>query len=385
MKPFDTPIYVTRPSLPPLQTFAAGLQEIWDSRWLTNHGPVLRRFELKLKGFLQAENLCMFTNGALALMVAMQGLRLTGEVITTPFTFVASTNAITQCGMQPIFADIALEDLTLDPDRVEALITPRTSAILAVHVFGIPCQLDRLGAIAERHGLALIYDAAHAFGMTVDGRSIANFGDVSMFSFHATKLYHTIEGGALTFGDQALAPVFDALCNHGLEPDGDVRLAGLNAKMSEIQALMGELMLDTLQASIAHGHRIDAAYRERLREVPGLSALSESPPDVQPNYSFFPVLVDEAEFGMSSDALKAALLRYNVHVRRYFTPLISDMTAFRSSASSDPLKNARRIGPQVMALPTYADLAIEDVHRVCDLIASIQRVEGVHAMRHSRI
>jgi dTDP-4-amino-4,6-dideoxygalactose transaminase len=385
MKPFASPIYVTRPSLPPLHTFAAGLQEIWDSRWLTNHGPVLRRFESKLKGFLQAENLSMFTNGALALMVAMQGLRLTGEVITTPFTFVASTNAITQCGMQPIFADIALEDLTLDPDRIEALITPRTSAILAVHVFGIPCQLDRLGAIAARHGLALIYDAAHAFGMTVDGRSIANFGDVSMFSFHATKLYHTIEGGALTFGDQALAPVFDALCNHGLEPDGDVRLAGLNAKMSEVQALMGELMLDTLQASIAHGHRIDAAYRERLKEVPGLSALSEPSSGVRPNYSFFPVLVDEAGFGMSSDELKAALLRYNVHVRRYFTPLISDMTAFRSSASSDPLNNARRIGPQVMALPTYADLAIEDVHRICDLIAGIQRVEGIHTMRHSRI
>ncbi len=385
MKPFDSPIYVTRPTLPPLRTFAAGLQEIWDSRWLTNNGPVLRRFETKMKGFLQADNLSMFTNGALALMVAMQGLRLTGEVITTPFTFVATTNAITQCGMRPIFADIALEDLTLDPDRVEAMITPRTSAILAVHVFGIPCQLERLGAIAAKHGLALIYDAAHAFGMTVDGKSIANFGDVTMFSFHATKLYHTIEGGALTFGDANLGRVFDALCNHGLEPDGDVRLAGLNAKMSDVQALMGELMLDTLQACIAHGRRIDAAYREHLKAVPGLSALPEPAPGIKPNYSFFPVLVDEAEFGMSSDALKAALLNYNVHVRRYFTPLISDMTAFRAALSSDSLANARRIGPQVMALPTYADLAIEDVHRICDLIASIQRVDGGRAMIDSRV
>ncbi len=373
MKPFDRPVYVTRPGLPPLPAFTAGLQEIWDSRWLTNRGPVLNRFETKLKGFLQAENLSIFTNGALALMVALQGLRLTGEVITTPFTFVATTNAITQCGMTPVFADIGLRDLTLDPDRVEAMITPRTSAILAVHVFGIPCQLDRLGAIAARHGLALIYDAAHAIGMTVDGRSIANFGDVTMFSFHATKLFHTIEGGALTFGDKALGPVFDALCNHGLELDGDVRLPGLNAKMSEIQALMGELMLDTLQASIAHGSRIDSAYRERLKAVPGLAVLPEPAAGVRPNYSFFPVLVDDGVFGMSSDALKSALLAYNVHVRRYFTPLISDMTAFRGAASSDPLDNARRIGPQVMALPTYSGLAIEDVHRICDLIAYIQR------------
>lgn len=376
MKPFDRPIFVTRPGLPPLPAFTAGLQEIWDSRWLTNHGPVLHRFETKLKGFLQADNLSMFTNGALALMVAMQGLRLTGEVITTPFTFVATTNAITQCGMRPVFADIALEDLTLDPARVEAMITPRTSAILAVHVFGIPCQFDRLSAIAARHGLVLIYDAAHAFGMTVNGRSIANFGDVTMFSFHATKLYHTIEGGALTFNDPALRPVFDALCNHGLEPDGDVRLAGLNAKMSEVQALMGELMLDTLQAAIDHGERIDAAYRERLHDVPGLSVPAAPAPGIRPNYSFFPMLVDEAAFGMSSDTLKAVLLRYNVHVRRYFTPLINDMTAFRADRSSDPLANARRIGPQVMALPTYTDLAIEDVHRICDIIAHVRQTGG---------
>jgi dTDP-4-amino-4,6-dideoxygalactose transaminase len=376
---------VTRPGLPPLSAFTEGLREIWESRWLTNHGPVLHRFEAKMKDFLQAENLSMFTNGALALMVAMQGLRLTGEVITTPFTFVATTNAITQCGMNPVFADIDLNDLTLDPDRVEAMITPRTSAILAVHVFGVPCQLERLGAIAARHGLALIYDAAHAFGMTADGKSIANFGDVTMFSFHATKLYHTIEGGALTFGDPALGPVFDALCNHGLEPDGDVRLAGLNAKMSEVQALMGELMLDTLQASIAHGHRIDTAYRERLNAVPGFSMLPEPAAGMRPNYSFFPVLVDEAEFGMSSDALKAALLLYNVHVRRYFTPLISDMTAFRAATSSDPLDNAKRIGPQVMALPTYSDLAIEDVHRICDLITHIQRSGGGHTVRERHL
>ncbi len=369
---FDAPIYVTRPVLPRLPDFVAGLPEIWDNRWLTNGGPVLRRFEATLRQVMHAPNLNLFTNGALALEIALQGLGLSGEVITTPFTFVATANAIVQSGLTPVFADIGLDHLTIDPDRVEALITPRTSAILAVHVFGLPCPLERLAAIATRHGLALVYDAAHAFGVTVGGRSIATFGDVSMFSFHATKLFHTVEGGALAFRDAALGPAFDALCNHGLEPDGDVRAAGRNGKMSELQALMGSLMLETIEPAIVAGQRIEAVYRERLADIPGIHMLSPVAPGVRSNHSFVPVLVDEAVFGMTAAGLKATLLRYNVHVRRYFTPLVSDMTAFRRMLSADPLTNARRIGPQVMALPTYADLAIDDVHRICDLISGIQ-------------
>ena len=373
MKAFESPIYVTRPALPPLADFTAGLREIWDGRWLTNRGPVLARLEQRLKHAMQSANLNLFTNGAIALTAALQGMGLTGEVVTTPFTFVASTNAIVQCGLTPVFADIEPHHLTIDPDQVEALITPRTSAILAVHVFGLPCRLDQLSRIAARHGLALIYDAAHAFGVTVDGRSIAAFGDASMFSFHATKLFHTIEGGALTFKDAALGPVLDALCNHGLEPGGDVQAAGLNGKMSEVQALMGLLMLDTVQPAIAQGRAIEAAYREGLSAIPGLRPLAPPAPGVGCNHSFMPVLVEESAFGMSSDALKAALLRYNVHVRRYFTPLISDMTAFRGLRAPDPLRQARRVGPEVMALPTYADLAVADVYRICELIGCIQR------------
>jgi dTDP-4-amino-4,6-dideoxygalactose transaminase len=277
-----------------------------------------------------------------------------------------------RCGLTPVFADIMLDDLNIDPDHVEHLITPNTSAILAVHIFGRPCRLQRLADIAARHGLALIYDAAHAFGVTVNGRPISTFGDVSMFSFHATKFFHTIEGGALAYANPALTPVFDALCNHGLEPDGDVLEAGTNAKMSEFQALMGELMIDRVAPAIAHGADIEATYRARLADVPGLQFLPPFGADIRPNHSFMPILVDEHVFGMTSDALKAAMLRHNVHVRRYFTPLISDMQAFRRFAS-DPLPRAQRIGPQVMALPIYADLAIADVHRICDIIVGLSK------------
>ncbi len=376
MEGFDSPIYVTRPALPSLARFTSGLQEIWCSRWLTNRGPILQRFEMKLRGVLQASHVNLFTNGALALVVALKGLRLTGEVITTPFTFVATANALVHCGLTPVFADIELDHLTLDPDCVEALITPRTTAILAVHVFGLPCRLDRLAAIAARHNLVLIYDAAHAFGLTIDGRPITDYGDVTMLSFHATKLYHSFEGGALTFKDAALGPVFDALCNHGLEPDGDVRLAGLNAKMTEVQALMGELMLETVEESIAHGQRIEAIYRERFASVPGIEMLPEPSSAVRTNHSFVPILVNSDSFGMSADELKSALFHYNVHVRRYFTPLINDMTAFRHLEFRDPLVRARRVGPEVMALPTYADLALPDVHRICDLVAGLHRMSN---------
>jgi dTDP-4-amino-4,6-dideoxygalactose transaminase len=381
MEGFANPIYVTRPALPSLATFTAGLQEIWSNRRLTNHGPILQRFDANLRRMLQVHNLNLFTNGTLALVVALKGLRLTGEVITTPFTFVATANALVHCGLSPVFADIEPHHLTLDPDRVEALITPRTSAILAVHVFGLPCRIECLARIAARHHLVLIYDAAHAFGLTMAGRSIADYGDVTMFSFHATKLYHSFEGGALTFKDSTLGPVFDALCNHGLEPDGDVRMVGLNAKMTEVQALMGELMLEIVEPSIAHGQRIEAIYRQRFAPVPGIEMLPEPPPEVRTNHSFVPILINRDTFGMSANELKTALLRYNVHVRRYFTPLISDMTAFRGLPRPDPLRVAARIAPEVIALPTYADLALSDVHRICDLVAGLHPQGDSHVHR----
>jgi dTDP-4-amino-4,6-dideoxygalactose transaminase len=373
VKPFDKPIYVTRPTLPPIAEFRQGLEEIWDNQWLSNRGPVARRLEKKLAEVLQTKNLSLFTNGTLALEIALQGLRLSGEVVTTPFTFAASTNALTRAGLKPVFADIEPDHFNLDPDRVAAAITPRTTAILAVHVFGIPCRLAALAAIAERCKLLLIYDAAHAFGVTVDGASIAGFGDVSMFSFHATKPFHTGEGGALTFRRTELKDVFDTLANHGLEPGGDVREPGTNGKMTELQALMGELMLERFAPAIAQAGLIEAVYRERLAEVPGIDASAPPPVGVRVNHAFMPALVEPCLFGLSRDALDAALQRYNVFPRKYFHPLVSGMTAYRQDAQRDPLDCARRVSEQVLALPIYAELAIDDVHRICDLIAAIQR------------
>ena len=373
MSPFENPVYVSRPSLPPLDSYAEGLKEIWSSKWLTNGGPILRRFEARIAALLGLSDVALFTNGALALQIALAGMQLEGEVITTPFSFAATSNSLAQCGLTPVFGDVEPDHLTLDPASVEALIGPRTSAILAVHVFGVPCDLERLQAIADRHGLALVYDAAHAFGTTIGGRSIAGFGDVTMFSFHATKLFHSIEGGALAFRDGSLKHRFEALCNHGLNSSGDVVQPGLNAKMSEFQALMGELMLPSLMTSIAHGAAIEATYRQQLSDVPGLRFLQAPPPEVQPNHCYMPVLVDEARFGLSADRLQAELTRYNVFARRYFYPLISDMAAYRTTRRAGALPCATDAVRQVLALPSYADLALEDVVRICDLIRSVHQ------------
>jgi dTDP-4-amino-4,6-dideoxygalactose transaminase len=375
MTPFETPIYVTRPNLPAFDDVIAGLREIWDNRWLTNRGPVLRRFEQRVAEMLRVDHLSVFTNGTLALELGLQALGLTGEVVTTPFTFAASVNALVRAGLTPVFADIEPDHLNLDPDRVEAAITPRTSAILAVHVFGHPCRLERLAAIAERHSLRLIYDAAHAFGVTIGGESIARFGDMTMFSLHATKQIHSLEGGALAFHRAELKGSLEVLANHGLEADGDVLHPGTNAKMNEIQALTGMLMLDRLPELIARGRAIEAIYRERLASVQGIDCLA--PPDhgVLLNHAFMPVMIDEAKAGLTRDELHTALLRVNVVGRKYFYPAACDMAAFRHFPAADPLRRARDAAQRVLALPTYATLPPADVHRICDLIIAIRAGE----------
>jgi dTDP-4-amino-4,6-dideoxygalactose transaminase len=372
MTPFEQPIYVTRPDLPPLEAYVDGLREIWASRRLTNRGPVLERFAARLGTEFGTGPVSLFANGSLALELGLQALGLSGEIVTTPFTFPATVNAAARLGLRPVFADVEPDRLTLDPEAVEAAITPQTTAILAVHMFGAPCRLEPLARIAARRGLRLVYDAALAFGVTVDGRSIATFGDLTMFSFHATKPFHTVEGGGLAFRDPALVPVLDALVNHGFETDGDVAQPGTNAKMSELHALMGELMLGRLPAAAAHGRAVEQVYRERLGELAGLSFLAAPEPGVASNHAFVPVLVDAA-FGMDRDALQAALARCNVFTRRYFHPLVSDMAAYRGFAGPDPLARARRAAETILALPTYAGLALDDVHRICDLVTAIQR------------
>jgi dTDP-4-amino-4,6-dideoxygalactose transaminase len=368
-KPFQKPIYVTRPFLPSLDEFSKGLQEIWSNEWLTNNGPVLQRFQKELCHFFETENLCLFNNGTLALQIALQGLRLSGEVITTPFTFVATSHALYWNKIRPVFVDIEPEHYTLDPAKVEAAITPWTTAILAVHVYGYPCRLQELADIARRHKLLLLYDAAHAFGVTVDGRSIGSYGDLSMFSFHATKLFHSIEGGLLMFSNPNLKKLFDYLKNFGFENELEVVMAGTNAKMNEIQALMGLQVLGHLEGIVSRRQQIDAIYRSLLKQIPGLKIPSLPADNVHYNHAYFPIEIDAQAFGMSRDALHAALQKYNVFARRYFYPLVSDFSCYRSLSSNDPLATAKRVARRILTLPIYDSLALPDVNRICDIIA----------------
>jgi len=370
---FKDQIYVTKPFMPPLEEFSSGLREIWQNKWLTNHGPVLKRFEQKLARFVRSSNLCLFNNGTLALQVGLQGLRLSGEVITTPFTFVATTHALYWNKIRPVFCDIEPDYYTLDPERVEESITPWTTAILAVHIFGHPCYLQELQDIASRYNLSLIYDAAHAFGVQVAGQPISDYGDLSMFSFHATKLFHSLEGGMLVFQDPDLKTTFNYLQNFGFENELEVVMPGTNAKMNEMQALMGELNLEYLQAVLDRRKDIDSVYRERLHGLPGLHLTDPPPAPVEHNYSFFPVLIDGEEFGMSRDELYQALKRFNVFTRRYFYPLVCDYPCYRSIKVRDGLPVARKVSSRILTLPIYYDLGLDDVHKICDIICYLQK------------
>ena len=371
MKKFEEPIYVTRPFLPPLEEFTEGLKEIWDSRWLTNRGPIMRRYEQMLSEFFDTPNVCLFNNGTLALQIGLQGMGISGEVITTPFTFVATTNALYWNKIRPVFVDIEPDYYTLDPEAVEAAITPWTTAILAVHVYGHPCKLDALAEIARRHNLRLIYDAAHAFGVTVDGKSICHFGDMSLFSFHATKLYHSIEGGMLSFQDAGLKITLDYLKNFGFKNETEVVMPGTNAKMNEFQALMGMLILRHLEGIIEQSGQIDALYRERLNEIPGIKFPSPQPNNVSYNYAYEPVEIIEEEFGMNRDALYEKLKEYNVHCRRYFYPLVCDFACYRGVSCADPLSTARSVAERILTLPIYDSLTLNDVDLICDIVIDI--------------
>lgn len=377
IRPFEEPIYVTRPYLPPIEEFAVGLKEIWDNQWLTNNGPLLQRYTGQLSRYFRTDNVCLFNNGTLALQLGLQGAGITGEVITTPFTFVATTHALYWNKIRPVFVDIEPDYYTLDPEKVEAAITPWTTAILAVHVFGYPCRLKELEDIARRHNLKLIYDAAHAFGVEIDGKSIAVYGDMSMFSFHATKLYHSIEGGLLTFHDAGYKQVFDYLKNFGFKNEVEVVMPGTNAKMNEFQALMGSLVLKHIDDLIAKGQAIEAIYRERLADVPGVRIPPPMPPNVRYNYGYMPIEVDEKEFGMSRDRMFEELKKFNIHARRYFYPLVSDFACYQNVQTRDPLTVAKGVAERILTLPTYYALYLSTVEAICSLIA-MTKERGAH-------
>jgi dTDP-4-amino-4,6-dideoxygalactose transaminase len=372
-KPFSKPLYITKPILPDLSKLQIKLEQVWESGLLTNMGPQHHDFEQRVKSHLGAENICLFCNGTLALQLACQALKLSGEVITTPFTFPATSHVLYWNRIQPVFCDIRKDTFNLDPDKIEEMITPETTAILPVHVFGYPCDTDSIQEIANRHGLKVIYDAAHAFGVQVDGVPIGNFGDMSMFSFHATKVFHSIEGGALTFSDKRIRERLDYAKNFGFKNEETIVVPGINAKMNEIQAAIGLLVLDELERETALRKSLTRIYRERLNGIPGLRFRYDLS-NVKHNYYNFAVIIDEEEFGVSRDKLHDELKKYNVFTRKYFYPLCSSFQCYRRhpSASSHNLMVAEEISNGVLTLPLYGALKPEEVDRICTIIEHIR-------------
>lgn len=380
---FDNPIRVTRPFLPPLDSMCKGLGEIWDNGWLTNNGPVLQRYTSALERYFETDNVCLFSNGTMALQIALQGMGVTGEVITTPFTFVATSHALHWNGITPVFCDIEPDHFTLDPKKVEELITPKTSAILAVHVFGHPCNLEALADIARRHGLKLLYDAAHAFGVRVGGVPITEHGDLSMVSFHATKLYHSIEGGMLIFQEPSLKQLFDYLKNFGFKNELEVVMPGTNAKMNEFQALMGLQCLDYVEDIIERRRRIYALYRNRLEHIAGVNLPPDPDKDIEYNYAYVPVQVDEYAYGMTRDELYEALKEFNIFSRRYFYPLLNELESYSYLPLRDGLEVATRVAKNILTLPTYHELRDEDVLQICDVIEYLHQSSVMATKAHS--
>ena len=362
------PIHVTRPLLPPLEEFLPYLEEIWESGWLTNAGPFHQKLEKALSDHLGVQHLSLFANGTIALVTALQCSRITGQVITTPYSFVATSHALLWNSIEPVFVDIEANSCNLDPERIEAAITPRTTAILPVHCYGNPCDVDGIQRIADRYGLKVIYDAAHAFGVTYRGTSVLNFGDLSVLSFHATKAFNTFEGGAIVCPDAKTKQRIDYLKNFGFADEVTVVAPGINGKMNEIQAAFGLLQLQHIDASILKRREIDERYRALLSDVAGIRCVP-LPGDTRHNYSYFPILI-EPEYPVSRDELYLLMRQERVLARRYFFPLISDFPMYRGfpSAAADLLPTAKRISSRILCLPIYPTLPLDEVDRIADLI-----------------
>ena len=362
------PIYVTQPHLPPLEEFLPYLEQIWANKWLTNAGPFHNELEVAIARHLDVPHLSLFTNGTIALVVALQALRISGEVITTPFTFVATTHSLLWNGIKPVFVDIDPATFNLDPNKIEAAITPQTTAIMPVHCYGNPCDMARIEAIADRYGLKVIYDAAHAFGVRHRGESIARHGDLTVLSFHATKTYNTFEGGAIVSPDAKTKQRIDYLKNFGIADEVTVVAPGINGKMNEVQSAFGLLQLKHLPEGLARRREVDLRYREALSGVPGLE-LPAADPAVEGNYSYFPVRIGPG-FRMSRDALYERLRSAGVFARRYFYPLVSQMPMYRGlpSAAPEHLPEATRITQEVLCLPIHAELVNDDQERVLCMI-----------------
>lgn len=358
-------IQITRSSMPPLEEYIEEIKELWDSHWLTNMGIKHDLLEKRLSHYLDVKNLTLFTNGHLALECAIASLNLTGEIITTPFTFASTTHAIVRNNLEPVFCDINPDDFTISIDQIESLITERTSAILPVHVYGNVCNVHEIELIAKRHNLKVIYDAAHAFGVTVNGIGVANFGDASIFSFHATKVFNTIEGGAVTYKNSDLKKTLENIKNFGITGPESVEFVGGNAKMNEFQAAMGICNLNHIDSEIQKRQSVSNRYRERLTDKKGIRLLHPQK-SVRSNYGYFPVLFDG--FVLKRDEIYNKLISNGIFARKYFYPLTSSFMCYLNRFNTNSTPFAKSIADKVLTLPLYPDLEVEDVDRICNII-----------------
>ena len=359
-----TKINVTRSSMPSYEEYCEAIKPIFESKWLTNMGPLHNEFADKVGAYLGAHNVSLFTNGHLALCLAIRALNLTGEVITTPFTFASTTHAIVDCGLTPVFCDVNPDTYTIDADKIEALITEKTSAIMPVHVYGNVCDVEKIDAIAKKHNLKVIYDAAHVFGVKIGDRGIGSFGDVSMFSFHATKVFNTIEGGCLTYSDKSLEEKISSLRNFGITSPESVDMVGTNAKMNEFQSAMGLCNLKYIDENIAERKLAEEAYRKRLQNVDGIK-LSPIQENVTQNHAYFPVVFEGYKY--NRDCVAQKLSENGIFARKYFYPITNEFSCYKGKYKGEtPI--AKAISENVLTLPMYAGLTEEDINRICDII-----------------
>lgn len=360
-------ILVTQSSIPDLEEYVKEIQPIFESRWLTNNGVKHKELESKLKEYLKVNEISLFTNGHMALYSALKILDLQGEVITTPFSFSSTTHAIVQNGLKPVFCDINEENYTIDVNKIESLITDKTCAIVPVHVYGQVCDVKKIEEIAKKHNLKVVYDAAHAFGIEVDGKGIGTFGDISMFSFHATKVFNTVEGGALVYNDVALKEKIDKFKNFGINGPERVEMVGINSKMNEFQASMGLCNLRHINEELEKRKKVFEKYNELLKDVKGIKILNYQK-GVKNNYAYYPVIFDKEVFGRSRDQVKEELEKNNIYTRKYFYPLINDYECYREQYSSKDTPVAKKIADEVLTLPMYANLDLKDVERIVSII-----------------
>lgn len=360
-------IQVTKSSMPDFEEYIDEIRELWDTHWLTNMGTKHKNLESQLLDYLKVPNITLFTNGHLALECIIAALDLKGEVITTPFTFASTTHAIVRNGLKPVFCDINPDDYTIDVEKIESLITEKTSAIIPVHVYGNVCDVDAIDRIAKKHNLKVVYDAAHTFGVTVNGQGIGTFGDASMFSFHATKVFNTIEGGAVTYNDFSIKQVLNDLKNFGITGPETVEYVGGNAKMNEFQAAMGICNLRHVNGEISKRKKVVERYIDNLKDITGIK-LSKEQMDVESNYAYFPVVFDG--YKMTRDEVFEKLKDNDVIARKYFYPLTTSFECYRGQYDVDKTPVAKYIAERVLTLPLYADLPLEDVDRICKIIKS---------------